>query len=187
MHQTVLMDTDIHKNTKVDHIPDRSGQLHPRLQILHLQHILAKDRLGQLITGVAAGLGKLFGDIQQRGNAHTDLLRCPFRAKSLQFLGDGGGLAIQQLQQSLCRGIGLGMDACVIQYFLAFGDPQEAGALLKSLGAQLGHLLQLCPAGKGTILFPVGHDILRCGGSQTGDLLQKAAAGGIGIYAQLSC
>ena len=52
------------------------------------------------------------------------------------------------------------MDSGVVQHVLALRHPQEPGALLKGLGAQLGHLQQLFPAGKAPVLLPVGHDVL---------------------------
>ena len=75
------------------------------------------------------------------------------------------------------------MDTSIVQNFLAFGDPQETGALLEGLGPQLGHLFQLGPGREGTVLFPVGNDVLCSGGSQTGNLLQKRRGSSIGIHA----
>ena len=64
------------------------------------------------------------------------------------------------------------MDAGVVQHLLALGHPQEAGALLKGLGAKLGHLFQLGAAGEGAVFLPVGHNILSGSRRQAGDLLE---------------
>ena len=74
------------------------------------------------------------------------------------------------------------MHAGVIQQLFAFRNPQETGALLEGLGAQLGNLLQLSAGSKGAVLFTIGHDVFGGGGSQTGNLLQKRAGSGIGIH-----
>ena len=39
MHKTVLMQSDIHKGSKIHHIADNSLQLITDMQILKLQHI----------------------------------------------------------------------------------------------------------------------------------------------------
>ena len=75
------------------------------------------------------------------------------------------------------------MDAGVVQNLLAFGDTEETGALLKGFRAELGNLFQLCAAGEGAVFLPIGDDILRRGGGQTGNLLQKAPGSGVGVHA----
>ena len=67
--QTILMHTDIHKYTEVDDIADRTGELHAGYQILHIQNIFAQDWGGQFVSGIPAGLGQFFGNIQQSGFA----------------------------------------------------------------------------------------------------------------------
>ena len=79
MHQTVLMNADVHEDTKVDDITHRTGQLHAGDQILHFQHILPQYGGRQLVTGVTTGLGKLLGDVDEGHFAHTALF------------GSGGG------------------------------------------------------------------------------------------------
>ena len=74
------------------------------------------------------------------------------------------------------------MDAGVVQHLLAFGNPQEARALLKGFRPKLGHLFQLRPAGEGAVFFPVGHNVLSGDGGQAGHLLQKTPGGGVGIH-----
>ena len=60
------------------------------------------------------------------------------------------------------------MDAGIVQNFLAFRDPQEAGTLLKGLGAKFRHLLDLGAGGKTDDFHPESYaaawDLLKfCG------------------------
>ena len=75
------------------------------------------------------------------------------------------------------------MNAGMIQQLLAFRNPQEPCALLKGLGAQLGHLFQLGSGGKGAVFLPKGHNIFGSGRGQAGNLLQQAPGGGVHIHA----
>ena len=187
MHQTVLMDADVHENAEVDDIAHRAGQLHAGLQILHFQHVLAQNGGGQLVPGVAAGLAQLLSDIKQCRLTHGAFRGGLAQAVGVQLFRQGREIvalfAAQKVQQRLCGGVGLRMDAGVVQNLLAFGDTQETGALLKGFRAELGNLFQLCAAGEGAVFFPIGDDILRRGGGQTGNLLQKAPGSGVGVHA----
>ena len=55
VYQTILVNTNVHKDAEIDDISDGTGQLHAGNQIFHFQHILAQNGLGQFIAGIAAG------------------------------------------------------------------------------------------------------------------------------------
>ena len=74
------------------------------------------------------------------------------------------------------------MDGGVVQHGSALRYPQEAGALLKGLGPQLGHLQDLLPGGKGAVLLPVFHHIFGRGGGQPCHPLEKGGGGGVHIH-----
>ena len=82
-----------------------------------------------------------------------------------------------QSQQMLRRRIALRVDAGVIQHIAALRHSQEAGALLKGLGAYLGYLQQLPPGGEGSVLLPVFDDVFGGGAIQARHPAQQAGGG----------
>ncbi len=44
MHQTILLDTNIYERAEVYHVAHRSLQHHARLQVFHLENIVAQNR-----------------------------------------------------------------------------------------------------------------------------------------------
>ena len=75
------------------------------------------------------------------------------------------------------------MDCGIIQNGVTLRHPQKAGALLKRLGAQLGHLQQLLPCVEGAVFFPIGHDIFGGGGVQPSDMGEQRRGSGVHIGA----
>ena len=185
VHQTVLMNADVHKCAEVDDVAHRTLQGHAFLQVLHVQHVLPQQGRGQLVTGVTSGLCQLPQDIPQSRLAHGKLLCQRAQVGRVGLLRQRGvaGLDTQLLQQRLCRLIGFGMDGGVVQRLLAAGNAQEACTLLKGLGAQLGHLFQLGAALKTAVLLPEGHDVLAHGGGQAGNVAQQGGGGGVQVGA----
>ena len=86
--QTVLMDANIHKHTKVDDIPNGTGEYHARLQILHFQHILSQDGGGKFVAGVAAGLCQFLGNVNEGRLANAAAFSSPGGAELLQLAGE---------------------------------------------------------------------------------------------------
>ena len=84
VHQSVLMDADVHERAEIDHIPYRPRQLHPGLQVLHIQHIGPQHRLRQILTGISSRLLQLAKDVLQRGQANSGFLRQLFEAVCLR-------------------------------------------------------------------------------------------------------
>ena len=188
--QAVLVDADIHEGTEIDDVADGTGEDHALLQVLDLQNILAQDGLGQVFTGVAAGLLQFFGDIQQGGDAHLTGGGQLFHAKLLhariqlpEVLGHILGGVAAVFQQIPCGGVGLRVDAGAVENVGTLGDAQEARALLEGLGADLGDFLDLGAGGEGAVLLAIGHDVFRCGGRQAGDPAQEAGRGGVQVHA----
>ena len=66
-----------------------------------------------------------------------------------------------------------GCTAVLSRMSLLSRHPQEARALLKCLGAQLGDFAQLLPGGKRAVFLPVGHDVLSRHGGETGHPAQE--------------
>ena len=86
MHQSILMDTNIHKRSKINDIPNRSGEHHAGLQILYLHNVCPQNGLGQRISDVPAGLHQLTGHIHQSGNTDAQFLGRLFLAITLELL-----------------------------------------------------------------------------------------------------
>ena len=75
------------------------------------------------------------------------------------------------------------MDGGVVQDTLALRHPQEAGALLKGLGPQLGDLQDLLAGGEWAVFLPVGHHVFRRGGVQPRHPLEQGGGGGVHVHA----
>ena len=71
------------------------------------------------------------------------------------------------------------MHGRIVQRIGSPGDAQEARALLESLGAQAGHLLELFPAGEVTVGRAVVRDGLGKGRAYTAHILQQVRAGSV--------
>ena len=84
MYQAVLMNTDIHKDAKVDDIPHCAGENHARFQILHFQYILAKNWLWQFVSGVPAGFAELLGNVLEGRGTYPHFLGSLLNAVALQ-------------------------------------------------------------------------------------------------------
>ena len=189
--QPILMDPDVHKCPEVDDVAHRPLELHPGLQVPGLHHIGAQDGGGQLVPGVPAGLHQLLDDVRQGGDAHAAHPGQRLQAHGLRLLLQGShgpcpdvGQGVAALgQQRLRGGVALRMDTGVVQNGGALRHPQEAGALLKGLGAQLGHLQDLPAGGEGPVLLPVFHQVFGSGGGEAGHPLEQGGGGGVHIHA----
>ena len=77
MHQSILMDADIHKSPEIRHIPDSAGKLHTHLQVVGGENVRPEKHRGQLVPGITAGLQELRDDILKGGNTCAQLLGSP--------------------------------------------------------------------------------------------------------------
>ena len=185
------MDADVHKDAEIHHIAHRAAEHQTGLEVLDVQHIGAQDRCRQLVTHIAARLHQLLHHIPQRRHAHADFLGDFFLPCQLHLLRKQGNLPCRhirkriaaQCQQLFRGGIAFGMDAGMVENGLALRHAEEAGALLKGLGAQLGHLQKLFAGGKGAVLLAVFDDVFRRCAVQAGHAAQQTGAGGVHIHA----
>ena len=86
MYEAILMHADIDERAEVNHVSDGSGQLHPGLQILYLEHVPAQQDRRELVARVAPRLHKFGGNIAQGRLADAALsggLRDPVGLESL--------------------------------------------------------------------------------------------------------
>lgn len=77
VYQTILMNTDVHKNSKIHNIADGSLEYHARCQILHIQYITSKHWFWHLITGIAGRFFQFLHDIFEGQLANAQFL-CRF-------------------------------------------------------------------------------------------------------------
>ncbi len=151
MDKTILVNTDVHEDTKINNVTDGTCQYHARLEVFHFQHIRTQDRSRQVITRVTAGLEKLLNDILKRRYTNPTKLCRTFLAElgkaGLQILYSARGNVLfvvsTQGQQLPCCIVGLGVDTGIIKDFLTFRNPKEARALLERLWAKLRDIIQL--------------------------------------------
>ena len=71
MHQSVLMNANIDKRTKINDVAHGSFQNHPRRQVFDLKHIAAQNRLWHVLSRVSRRLLQLLDDVLQRHLSHT--------------------------------------------------------------------------------------------------------------------
>ena len=102
VHQTVLVDTDINEDTKINDVSYSARQFHSGFQILDIQYILAKQGSRQFITGIAAGFGKFLRNVRECMLTNTAGCRGIFKTVIIQFTRNVAGsvlFAAQQLQK----------------------------------------------------------------------------------------
>ena len=191
MHQTVLMHADVHKDAEVNDVAHRAAQLHAGLQILQLQNVGPENRRGQLVARVASGLDQLLDNVEHCRNADLAItgklllaVELHPRGQLLQLLrADVHELQPAAREQLLRRLVGLRVYARMIQHLRALRHAQKACRLLKCLGAELRHLLELRARGKRAIFLPVSDDVLCRRRVETRNLLQKRHGRRIHIHA----
>ena len=190
MHQAVLMHADVHKSPKIHHVAYRALQLHAGGQILDSHHVGAQQRREKLLTGITAGPEQLVHHIPQGGLPYsqsagqggpTGILHRP--DETLPLLRRQGARRRALAQSAQGKQLpGSRMHGGAVQIIPALRHPQKARTLLKSPGPQLGHLFQLTPGGKGAVLLPVGDNVLRHGGADSGHPGQQWRGSGIQIH-----
>ncbi len=163
MHQTVLVDTDVHERAEGGHVGDHALQDHPGGQVGDLLDALLEGGRPERGTRVSARLLQLLEDVgdgrQTEGVVHE--VGRPQRAQHARVADEGRHLLARGLHHAAHHRVGLGVDAGGVQRIGAAADAQEARALLVRLRAEPRHLLQLGTGREGTVLVAVRDDVLR--------------------------
>lgn len=160
-------------------IGDDARQLHALFEILHRAHAFGKGKGLEGASRVASGFFQFLHDVGERGQA--ELVR--------DIVGKADGLAAfgalhefadgcaRILGHALDHGVGFRVHGAGVEGLLAVPDAQEAGALLKGLGAEAGHLEKI-PAGlEGAVFVAVSHDIAGERGAEAGNVGEELLAG----------
>ena len=184
--QTVLVDADVYKGAKVNHIAHRPCENHPRLQIPDCHHIPAEKGSGQLLPGVPARLFQLPGHVPQGGNAHAAGGSRLLPAQGIHLLAKTCKRfslpEAQKLKQLLCSRVGFRMDPGVVQQLRLSGTRRKPAHCWKAFGPSLGTFSSCFRPVKGAVCLPVGHNVPGCGGIQACYLGQKTGGGGVDVY-----
>ena len=191
MHESILVHTDIDERTEIHDISNRSLKLHLRLQIIEIEHIRAKHRCRYILPRVTSRSDQLLHDILERIDTNLQLL-CQCRNRALRRLQLRRQLRIlptlkillrisHRCEKCLRNSIAFWMHRCVIQCFLSIPYPQEAGALLVCLRAELRHLQELLTRGKSALLLAVGDDVSCDGLIDARHIRQEREACGVHI------
>ena len=133
---------------------------------------------------------QLAHDIAQRGLAYTQLLRQRGKAPLLHAGGQAGKAAgadvlqavAQRRQQGLGRVVAFGVYGGGVQRVFAVAHAQEAGALFKRPGPQLGHLFEL-GAALDAVFLTVGHDVFGQRRTDARHMGQQRRRGGAHLHA----
>ena len=135
MHQSVFLDSYIHKATEVSDIRHNARQHHAFLQIIDGMNIGVKAEFLNLAARIAPRLIQFLHDILQ--GRHTDFIRLIlFQTNLLLQLLPFHQFTHRTMQ--VCRHlfhhrITFRMDSRIIQRVASIGNTQETGTLLESL------------------------------------------------------
>ena len=162
MNQTIIVNTYIHKGTKLGDVGHDARHNHALLQILNRLDGSIKLKFLHLATRVQSWLVQLSHDISQ--GRHTHLLA--YILLDIYLLLQS--LVLHELlhrhalifRHRLYQRIAFWMHGTVIKRILGTRNTQETSTLLVSRRTQTRHLLQLGTRGEGTILPAILHDIL---------------------------
>ncbi|SGD43057.1 Uncharacterised protein [Mycobacterium tuberculosis] len=190
MHQSVLMNTDIHKSTEIGDVGDRAFQNHARTQIIHGFNAIGKGGGFKLRTRVTTGFLQFFEDV---GNGrHTEL----FSDKILCFQIAQHITVTHQITEGFLCGlqdffhhrIGFRVNGGGIQRIFTAGNTQEPGALLKGFRAETRDFQQLFAVSKTAVFITPVNNILCDHFAQPGNAGQQGDRCGVevnadGVYA----
>ena len=76
VHKSVLMYANVDERAEINHVAHRAHQFHAGLQVFDIQHVGAKDGLGQVVARVSARLLQLTQDVTQ-----ASVRLCPARQR----------------------------------------------------------------------------------------------------------
>ena len=163
VHQPAVVQADVDKGPKVDHVEHRTQQFHAGLQVLELEYALLKKWLRQVLAGIAAGPGQLLDNVGQQQPTDSQLtgerievegrrsLRQGLRLLATGDILTGSAEPLQHLRGHL---VALGMDPGGVERLHSPRDLQKADRLDERRLAEAGHLEELSAGGERPVLGP---------------------------------
>lgn len=73
VNEAAVLEADIDEDPKVDHVEDRSLQLHAGLQIFNSKDARSEDRFGKVFARIATGTDEIIEDVVNRRNTGGEL------------------------------------------------------------------------------------------------------------------
>ena len=185
VHQTVLLDAHVHETAEVRDVRHDARQLHPFVQVGQRMHIRSEGKHPDCLPQVASRLVQLRHDVGQGRHAHSvrhiaaqvDLPAQVFAGYQLVHR------AVQVGGHALHQRVAFRMHRRVVQRIVAVGNTQETSTLLESLRSHPGHLQEVAPRGKRSVLGTIVHNVPGQLGPQAGDVGQQVPAGRVHIHA----
>ena len=147
VHQPAVVQADVDKGPKVDHVEHRTQQFHAGLQVLELEYALLKKWLRQVLAGIAAGPGQLLDNVGQQQPTDSQLTGERIEVEGRRSLRQG----LQHLRGHL---VALGMDPGGVERLHSPRDLQKADRLDERRLAEAGHLEELSAGGERPVLGP---------------------------------
>ena len=188
MHQSILMNTDIHKCPEINDITDSSLKDHTFFEVFHIKYICTEYRFRHFISWITSWFFQFFYDITKSDLSNSQFL-CQFFV-IFDLSGNSGKFAscnilwfiTQFFQKFFCRFIAFRMYTGCIQRIFATGDTSKTCTLFKGFRSQFGNFQKLTTAFKSSVFFSVSYDVLCNSLADAGNIFQKGCRGRIQVY-----
>ena len=179
MHQSILMNPDIHKCPEINDITDSSLQDHALFEIFHIKYICAEYRFRHLITWISCRFFQFFYNIAKCRLTNSQLFRqlliiLDLFGNTTQFTTRNIFRCVAKLFKNfLCCLIAFRMHTCRIKRIPASGDTRKTCTLLKRFRSEFRYFEKLTTAFKSAVFFTVCNDILSNHFTDAGNIFQK--------------
>ena len=162
MHKPTVMQADVDKRSKVDHVEDGPHQLHTHFEVFEFEYALLEEWPRQVLARITAGPRQLLNNVVEQQSPNLKLLGQRVEIQPPELLGECVGAfppreilhtGTEPLEHSLSDGITLRMDPGGIQRITTAADLEKAGCL---------HIGGLPKAGNLSQLLTIHEGPLRC-------------------------
>ena len=179
MHQSILMNTDIHKCPEINDITDSSLKDHTFFEVFHIKYICTKYRFRHLITWISCRFFQFFYNIAKCRLTNSQLFRqlliiLDLFGNTTQLTAGNIFRCVAKLFKNfLCCIIAFRMHTCRIKRILASGDTRKTCTLLKRFRSEFRYFEKLTTAFKSAVFFTVCNNIFRDHFTDAGNVFQK--------------
>ena len=184
MNQTILVNTNIDKGTKLGDVGNDAWYHHSYLNILKLMDVVREWELFNLASWVESWLIQFFHDISKRWQAYSvwyivlyvDSLKPFFVSDKLL----NGASAVSS--HTLHYVVALWVYGAIVQRILGVRNAQETCTLCVGISSKTRYLLELRTRCEVAILATIFDDVLCQGRTKTADVSKQLLTGGIHVY-----
>ncbi len=169
MDESVLLYAEVDESSESRDIVDDARKLHAygeRIEAIHAGHESIAVVVG---ARVAPRFAELSNNVGHGLDAAHALRRKRLDVNAIEQLGIGrkvGGFHLKRIGHALHDVVAFGMNASIVELFLATGHAEETGGEFESLVAEAWHFLQLGATREVAIGGTVSHDV---GGERRAD------------------